>query len=94
MTNAAQRRDAKKYGRRPLPEGVVRFVVIGLESDRNLIRTLAKKLAHAGPAAEKLREEVSRSVLGRPLEKGGILAALRRSPLVGADIDLTRSKER
>ena len=27
---------------------------------------------------------------GEPPKKGGILAALRRSPLVGADIDLTR----
>ena len=28
-----------------------------------------------------------------PPKKGGILAALRRSPLVGADLDLTRSRE-
>ena len=30
---------------------------------------------------------------GEPARKGGILAALRRSPLVGADLDLTRSRE-
>ena len=30
---------------------------------------------------------------GEPPKKGGILAALRRSPLVGADLDLTRSRE-
>lgn len=28
---------------------------------------------------------------GEPSKKGGVLAALRRSPLVGADLDLTRS---
>jgi len=28
-----------------------------------------------------------------PPKKGGILAALRHSPLVGADLDLTRSRE-
>jgi hypothetical protein len=30
---------------------------------------------------------------GEPPKKGGILAALRRSPLVGADLDLARSRE-
>ena len=30
---------------------------------------------------------------GEPPTKGGILAALRRSPLVGADLDLARSRE-
>jgi len=31
-----------------------------------------------------------REVLAEPRKKGGILAALLRSPLVGADLDLTR----
>ncbi|MET3790980.1 hypothetical protein ABID37_001183 [Aquamicrobium terrae] len=30
---------------------------------------------------------------GDESRKGGILAALRRSPLVGADLDLTRSHD-
>jgi hypothetical protein len=30
---------------------------------------------------------------GEPRTKGDILAALRRSPLVGADLNLTRSRE-
>jgi hypothetical protein len=29
----------------------------------------------------------------KPPEKGGILAALRRSPLVGSDLDVARSRE-
>jgi hypothetical protein len=33
---------------------------------------------------------VSRSLIGDPARKGGILAALRRSPLVGADLNLSR----
>jgi hypothetical protein len=36
---------------------------------------------------------VNRSVSGDPPRKGGIVAALRRSPLVGAELDLTRSRE-
>jgi hypothetical protein len=29
----------------------------------------------------------------KPPEKGGVVAALRRSPLVGANLNLTRSRE-
>jgi hypothetical protein len=36
---------------------------------------------------------VSSSIAGEPPQAGGILAALRRSPLVGADLDLSRSRE-
>jgi predicted XRE-type DNA-binding protein len=36
---------------------------------------------------------VNRSTAGEPPKKGGILAALRRSPLVGADLNLSRSRE-
>ena len=41
----------------------------------------------------ELRASVTRSMAGEPPRKGGILAALRRSPLVGADIDVTRARE-
>jgi hypothetical protein len=30
---------------------------------------------------------------GKPSKKGGILAALRRSPMVGADLNLVRDSE-
>jgi hypothetical protein len=33
------------------------------------------------------------AVTGEPPKKGGILAALLRSPLVGADLNLARSRE-
>jgi hypothetical protein len=32
-------------------------------------------------------------VAGEPPKTGGILVALRRSPLVGADLDLSRPRE-
>jgi len=38
-----------------------------------------------GPEASKLRTLVDQAVGGEPPSKGNILAALRRSPLVGAD---------
>jgi len=69
---------------------MARFEVLGLDADRELIRTLARRLAETGPDAGRLRAAVSRNLSGEPPKTGGILAALRRSPLVGADIDITR----
>ena len=66
-----------------------RFEVLGLSSDRDLIRSLAQRLATNGPDAIRIRSAVQRAVSDEPA-RGGILRALRRSPLVGADLDLTR----
>ncbi|WP_020049765.1 hypothetical protein [Rhizobium leguminosarum] len=72
---------------------MARFEVIALDSDRDLIRSLARRLAEEGPDASRLRAVVSQSIAREPAPKGGILAALRRSPMVGADLDLTRPRE-
>jgi hypothetical protein len=72
---------------------LARFEVLGRDGDRDLIRSLARRLAEDTQEASDLRATVSKSVGGEPPSKGGILAALRRSPLVGADLDLTRSRE-
>jgi len=50
-------------------------------------------LAEDGPEAANLRAVVSETLAGEPRKKGGILAALRRSPMVGADLDTARSRE-
>jgi hypothetical protein len=65
---------------------------LGRDTDRDLIRSIARRLAEDTPEASELRATVSKSIVGEP-HKGGILAALRRSPLVGAKLDLTRSRE-
>ncbi|SEH98203.1 hypothetical protein SAMN05216228_101736 [Rhizobium tibeticum] len=49
-----------------------------LESDRELIRALARHLAEEGPDAEEARQTVKTLVEGAPPKTGGILAALRR----------------
>jgi hypothetical protein len=72
---------------------MARFEVLGLDTDRDLIRSLARRLAEDGLDAAQIRATVSRSIAGEPPRKGGILNALRRSPLVGADLDLARSHE-
>jgi hypothetical protein len=42
----------------------------------------------------ELRFAVSKSIAGEPPNADGILAALRRSPLVEADLNLSRSREK
>lgn len=83
------RNDRARFGER----GPTRFAVLGRDADRELIRSLAKRLSEDTPEAAELRAAVNRSVAGEPPRKGGILAALLRSPLVGADLDLTRPRE-
>ena len=92
MSNAAQKRAIRNYRSRLQRRGVARFEVLGLEADRVLIRSLAKRLAQDDPEASRLRSELMRSVSDMP-KKGGILAALRRSPLVGSDLKMERSTE-
>jgi hypothetical protein len=93
VDNAAQKRALRNYRSRLVKRGMARFEVLGLDADRDLIRSLAKRLAEDGPDAARIRAAVSRTVAGEPPKKGGILAALRRSPLVGTDLNLARSRE-
>lgn len=89
----AQKQAVQKYRDRLADQGLKRFEVLGLEGDRDLIRTLARRLADGGAEATKLRASVAQTLGGEAPHKGGILAALRRSPLVGVDLDLERPHE-
>ena len=91
--SSPQKRAVQNYRSRLSARGVIRYEVLGLEGDRDMIRSLARRLAEAGPEASSLRVTVNNTLTGEPPQKGGILAALRRSPLVGADLDLARSFE-
>ncbi len=71
----------------------MRLEVLGRDIDRDLIRAIARRLAEDTPEASELRATLTRSIAAEPPKKGGILAALRRSPLVGADLDLTRPRD-
>lgn len=93
MSNPSQKRAIKNYRRRLSARGMARFEVLGLDTDRDLIRSLARHLAEGGPKAARLRAAVSQTIAGKPRRKGGILEALRRSPLVGTDLDLGRPRE-
>jgi hypothetical protein len=93
MADIAQKRAIRSYRARIRKRGLARFEVLGRAGDRGLIRSLARRLAQDGPEADRLRASIARTVSGEPKKTGGILAALRRSPLVGAEIDLRRPRE-
>ena len=91
--STAQKKALRNYRSRLVKRGMARFEVLGLDADRDLIRSLAKRLAEGDADAAQIRAAVSQTITGEPPKKGGIVAALRRSPLVGADLNLTRSHE-
>ncbi|MBK3661102.1 hypothetical protein JJE66_07540 [Bradyrhizobium diazoefficiens] len=93
MSNSAQKRALENYRSRLTERGIARFEVQALDADRDLLRSLARKLTEDSPEAGQLRRTIQQAVAGEPQKAGGILAALRRSPLVGADLDLSRPRE-
>jgi hypothetical protein len=90
VQDTPQNRATQRYRDRLGERGMCRFEVMGLERDRALIRSLAKRLANNDPEAVEIRESITRSIGDKPGRKGGIYEALRRSPLVGADLDFER----
>jgi hypothetical protein len=90
MTTTPQKRALSRYRKRLSQRGMARFEVLGLDADRELIRSLAKRLAGDDPDAARIRATVHGTISGEPSKRGGVLDALRRSPLVGADLNLVR----
>ncbi len=93
MRDSAQKRAMRNYRSRLRKLGIARFEVLGLDADRDLIRSVARRLAEDGPDSARIRAAIGRTMSGDPPMRGGILEALRRSPLVGADLDFGRSRE-
>ena len=93
VSSTSQKRAIRNYRKRLHKQGMARFEVLGLDSDRDLVRSFARRLAEDGRDAARLRAVVSQAISGEPPRKGGILEALRRSPLVGADIAPVRRFE-
>jgi len=89
MATIPQTRAIRNYRKRLTQRGMARFEVLGLASDRELIRALARCLSDDSPDSIEIRALVHRALSPQP-PKGNILAALRRSPMVGAELNLTR----
>jgi hypothetical protein len=94
MSSSAQKRALENYRSRLTERGIARFEIQALDTDRDLLRSLARKLTEDGPEVRQLRRTIQQAVAGEPPKAGGILAALRRSPLVDADLDLSRPREK
>lgn len=90
MSTTPQKRALKQYRKRLNQRGIARFEVLGRDADRELIRLVAKRLAGDEPDSGRIRVIISQAISEDRPAKGGILDALRRSPLVGADLDLDR----
>jgi hypothetical protein len=93
MRKTPQRQAIDNFRRRLTERGMARFEVVGRDGDRELIRSVAKRLAEGGADADRLRAAVNLSISGEPPKKGGILKALLASPLIGSELDLTRPRE-
>jgi hypothetical protein len=90
MTQISQRRAVANHRRRLAEHGISRYEVRGLAKDKELVRKLAKRLVADDAEAARLRTEIMKQVSDEPPRRGGIWAALRRSPLVGAELNLER----
>ena len=91
MVASAQRRASEAYRKRLAAAGLKRFEVRAPVQDQALIKQLASKLARADEESRKLRADLKRRVtLAEDAQpRGGVWAALRASPLVGADLDVS-----
>ena len=60
MSNSAQKRAIDNYRSRLTERGIARFEIQALDADRDLLRSLARKLTEEGPEAGRLRRTIRR----------------------------------
>ncbi len=92
MTAKSQKRATEKYRERLSARGMTRFEVLALNGDRKLLRDLAGRLAVNDGEANEIRASIRQTMATHAARKGGIAAALRRSPLVGAELEVKRPR--
>ena len=54
MSDTAQKRALRNYRSRLRKRGIARFEVLGLDADRDLIRSVARRLAEDGPDSARI----------------------------------------
>jgi hypothetical protein len=89
MGSPAQNKALKTYRQKI---ELVRFEVMTPESDRNILREVAISLTKGGTNADKIRGSLKDALSDQSETKGSIYLALRRSPLVGSELKLKRSR--
>jgi hypothetical protein len=93
MGTPAQNRAVRNYRAGLAQRGLARFEVVARDADRELIRALARQLAEDGPDAVRIRKAIGSPEAAYVPGKGGLIEALRRSPLVGSGVQFKRSKD-
>jgi hypothetical protein len=68
-------------------------LLLSFESVVNMTYSSLQKFGWSNFFFQQRLFDAGRSIAGEPPKKGGILDALRRSPLVGANLNLVRSRE-
>lgn len=94
MSSIAQKKALQSYRQKIVKRGLVRFEVMAPKTDRDILREVAVSLTEGGAEAEKLRLTLKAALSSGERSKGGVFAALRRSPLVGSDIQIKRSRDK
>ena len=79
MSTRRRNERLSRYRKRLTQQGMARFEVLGLDADRELIRSLARRLAGDAPDSARIRAAVADHFGERP-KKGGILNALAGRP--------------
>jgi hypothetical protein len=59
MSETAQKRALRNYRSRLTKRGIARFEVLGLDADRDLIRSVARRLAEDGPDSARIRAAIA-----------------------------------
>jgi hypothetical protein len=88
MTNASKKRSVKAYRDRFSDHGLVGFEVRTSDADRTLIQSLGRQRSEHRDNTARLRAALRQSAVVEPTRTRSIVAVLRGSPLVGADLDL------
>jgi hypothetical protein len=89
MSNS-QKRAVTNHRRRLSEPGMTRYEVCGPSADMELVRAFAQRLAVDDAISVRLRADVAQTIAEERPKRGFILAALRRSPLVGAGLKVER----
>jgi hypothetical protein len=80
MANPAQKRPLRNYRQRLSQQGLAQFEVLGFDSDRDLIRALARCLARNDSEAARLRAELRSRLTGEPPMRVASWQAYEHSP--------------
>jgi hypothetical protein len=88
LATSSQSRAVRNYRKRLGKRGMMRFEVLGLRKDRELVRGVARRLAEKTPEAEDIRASMHRLTSEETNGKRSLLEVLRSWPL--AELNLKR----